>query len=667
MLETNMPIRFNALLATAAIVILFIASCKEQRKTPGENYVQAPDSIVNAAQAQGGEGKSNPSPSSPGADTNTPPVDASTNIVSPRSAWDGNSDRVPFLTGGGGINRNRDFPYCGDGKVKPGECSGWLTSDANPELVAFQFIDLRSEPGAEKVVDGDDEAKLITLNPPHTSSFLDKTLNSIIVATNGILDTGANPNSATDYVNECPLPYMGLSGDRYFVMHDDLEITNSVFHKYFPFCPRVSDLYGAGGCHVFHWTPAKHYPQELTFRSFDIEAILYDQGEVVYQYTDLTKENGGNIERGAGSTTGIQVQNGSRFFQYACDTAGTLPDQGNLALRLSFCYADCPASVCGDGVVGQNEVCDDGDLVAGDGCSATCTKECGDGVLDTDATDGYSEQCDTTVDTSTCDSDCTLPVCGDGHANGALEQCDDGNGVSGDGCTAECKFACGDGITDTDPSDGYFEQCDAGGETINCTAICTVSFCGDLYANQTAGEECDDGNHVAGDGCFACTLECGNSIVDSDASDGYSEECDTGGESATCNLDCTLSRCGDGKQNAAAGEECDDVQQTPECDADCTFARCGDGYTNPEANEQCDTGVPSATCDIDCTLAICGDGVINPLAGEICDTGGESSTCDADCTLPICGDGVINTSAGEQCEPPNVGNCNAICLINIGD
>ncbi len=33
------------------------------------------------------------------------------------------------------------------------------------------------------------------------------------------------------------------------------------------------------------------------------------------------------------------------------------------------------APVCGDGLVGMGEACDDGNLTAGDGCSATCTVE----------------------------------------------------------------------------------------------------------------------------------------------------------------------------------------------------------------------------------------------------------------------------------------------------
>jgi cysteine-rich repeat protein len=61
---------------------------------------------------------------------------------------------------------------------------------------------------------------------------------------------------------------------------------------------------------------------------------------------------------------------------------------------------------------------------------------------------------------------------------------------------------CGDGELDTG------ETCDEGGETATCDDDCTDVVCGDSVLNQTAGEECDDGGTVPGDGCSAtCTIE----------------------------------------------------------------------------------------------------------------------------------------------------------------
>jgi MYXO-CTERM domain-containing protein len=120
---------------------------------------------------------------------------------------------------------------------------------------------------------------------------------------------------------------------------------------------------------------------------------------------------------------------------------------------------------------------------------------------------------------------------------------------------------------------------------------------------------------------------CGNGTVEA------GETCDTSGESATCDDDCTAVACGDGNVNTAAAETCDEMGETATCDDDCTAPTCGDGNANAAAGELCDTAGESATCNTDCTPAACGDTIINATAGETCDDGnvvsgdGCSSTC----------------------------------------
>lgn len=65
--------------------------------------------------------------------------------------------------------------------------------------------------------------------------------------------------------------------------------------------------------------------------------------------------------------------------------------------------------VCGDGMMDDGEACDDGNTVAHDGCSPTCTIE--------------------------------VPVCGNGFVD-VGEECDDGNLVNGDGCSSACVCEC---------------------------------------------------------------------------------------------------------------------------------------------------------------------------------------------------------------------------------
>jgi cysteine-rich repeat protein len=130
----------------------------------------------------------------------------------------------------------------------------------------------------------------------------------------------------------------------------------------------------------------------------------------------------------------------------------------------------------------------------------------------------------------------TGAVCGNGTAE-PPEVCDDGNTTSGDGCSGVSCLpeVCGDTIVNPDPAPG-------------------------------PAETCDDGNTAANDGCSAtCQLECGNGTLEG------AEVCDTSGESATCDDDCTAPLCGDDNENAAAGEGCDDGNVTPGdgCDASC--------------------------------------------------------------------------------------------------
>ncbi len=69
----------------------------------------------------------------------------------------------------------------------------------------------------------------------------------------------------------------------------------------------------------------------------------------------------------------------------------------------------CPASVCGDGMLGGAEVCDDG---TNDGAYGGCAADCG----------------------------ALGPRCGDGEVNGP-EPCDDGNAVDADGCNIDCVIS----------------------------------------------------------------------------------------------------------------------------------------------------------------------------------------------------------------------------------
>jgi cysteine-rich repeat protein len=203
---------------------------------------------------------------------------------------------------------------------------------------------------------------------------------------------------------------------------------------------------------------------------------------------------------------------------------------GGRCLAVSGACAVIPTN-CGNGVLADEETCDDGNTSGGDGCSADCST----------VEPGW--QC--RVPGRRC-----TPLCGDSVLTGS-ETCDDGNTASADGCSSTCQLepgahcpvlgqpcskpVCGNGIVESG------EICDCGnnpqnlpagcratnglfyGDGTGCSKTCTReptcrdeaglnracdSVCGDGHLDP--GEECDDGNQTGGDGCSgACTKEAG--------------------------------------------------------------------------------------------------------------------------------------------------------------
>jgi fibro-slime domain-containing protein len=279
---------------------------------------------------------------------------------------------------------------------------------------------------------------------------------------------------------------------------------------------------------------------------------------------------------------------------------GALPvDAGRDAARIDTGVS----SLCGNAVKNPSEGCDDGNIVAGDGCSDSCVVELG--YLCAVA----GQRCALNV------------VCGDGQM-GPHEVCDDGNAAGGDGCSADCHAV-----------ETYF-SCVTPGAPCVSTVVC-----GDRHV--VGSELCDDGNTVSADGCSAtCELELGYA-------------CRVVGAS------CRASACGDSHRvgseqcddgNALPGDGCDDhcrVEADSVCSPNasgvdvCKKTVCGDGKT--EGSEQCDDGAndkPYDGCyncvrEPGCTnsgcTSVCGDGIKFP--NEACDDGntrngdGCSSAC----------------------------------------
>jgi cysteine-rich repeat protein len=179
----------------------------------------------------------------------------------------------------------------------------------------------------------------------------------------------------------------------------------------------------------------------------------------------------------------------------------------------------CVPRGCGDHVIAPDETCDDGNRKSGDGCSGDCQslEVCGNGYLDV-----LTEECDPAIATSgpcratTDPHPCTIPQCGDGVVDASNgEACDLGTAANLDtpnsGCRSNCQLdRCGDGIVDVGAP--LFEVCDNGNllSGDGCSGDCLSNeTCGNSYVDFATGEQCDVGRFgLSADGCSStCTVE----------------------------------------------------------------------------------------------------------------------------------------------------------------
>jgi fibro-slime domain-containing protein len=269
---------------------------------------------------------------------------------------------------------------------------------------------------------------------------------------------------------------------------------------------------------------------------------------------------------------------------------------------------------------------------------------------------------------------------GDIDRDGGDDAVDAGGGTGGRTDTIDL----GGGGT---PGSGGGEQLDPC-DSANPPAECELDYepsgpgCGDGEVN-VAGEECDDGNGLPGDGCSGlCLVEpnytcddsgCVSTTVCGDGVTQPGEVCDDGGVAPGdgCAADCLS--IDSGYDCPPLGGPCSErdpclvFDPPPECfpDPGDEPPFCGDGSKN-NSWEECDDGdtLPGDGCNgackvepsWDCTSGtcvstiVCGDGVVS--GGEVCDDGDTSSTngCSADC-FSVIGDFVC---------PPEGGDCVAV-------
>jgi cysteine-rich repeat protein len=214
---------------------------------------------------------------------------------------------------------------------------------------------------------------------------------------------------------------------------------------------------------------------------------------------------------------------------------------------------------------------------------------------------------------------------------------------------------------------GKADGTECGSGLICVTSACVSSRCGDGYKDTATGEECEDGNMAAGDGCANCRFECkadmdcddgapcngaetcdktmaaaGKQLCKAGAAAANGTACTTEGAAGTCmGGNCMKAGCGNGA--VEAGEECDDMNAVDDdgCTRACKFtcklaADCSDGNmcTGVEScnttTHKCEPGT-AVTCAMmgSCTAA----GTCTPATGACVypDADKDGKVCSTDC------------------------------------
>lgn len=156
------------------------------------------------------------------------------------------------------------------------------------------------------------------------------TYSQAVIGTNGYVSFDTL-ESGGDYDNACnTAPDRGGAGPQLRPLHDDLVVGatagSGLRYRYFAACPRVAQGAGAG-CHVFQWSHMQQYSNSgPATGDFEFQALVYDGGQVVYQY------NTASPNAGAGATIGL-VNGANQPFDARCNTANAAPAQSAICLN----------------------------------------------------------------------------------------------------------------------------------------------------------------------------------------------------------------------------------------------------------------------------------------------------------------------------------------------
>jgi cysteine-rich repeat protein len=390
-------------------------------------------------------------------------------------------------------------------------------------------------------------------------------------------------------------------------------------------------------------------------------------------------------------------------------------------------YDDVAFGSCGNCIVEQDsgEVCDDGNNVSGDGCSATCQFECGNARVESpeqcdDGNTTFGDSCTATCrNLTSCDTcaqtscaptiDACLALTGVAEAGprtgtarstlcASLRDCIHDSGCNENTAIANRPTIAGAPSDSTNP--GVPENCYCGSSGVDClddgaangsckaeveAALETVDPYRILQrvsgaepefpVFDAAAELLDCEQTSCTDQC-AKIISCGNGLLED-----RTQEFALG---FMFMIDRLPQPCSDSYTHTGAGcsfEECDDGNNVDGdgCDSNCFLEACGN-YLK-QGSEECDDGnrEDGDGCDSNCVAEYeCGDGDVSapfedcepPGTGDVCSldqytTDPTSCGCDSACVYKVCGNNVVQD--GEECDPPNGASCDDTCHRNVDD
>ncbi|MEM9861671.1 MAG: DUF4215 domain-containing protein, partial [Myxococcota bacterium] len=354
----------------------------------------------------------------------------------------------------------------------------------------------------------------------------------------------------------------------------------------------------------------------------------------------------GNVRNDDGCTSECLVEDGAlcnAFFPGAIGSASCVGVCNTLGGSPGVCQS---SGGCGNGVLEGAERCDDGNVIAGDGCNAQCLLEVGETCV-------AGEDCASGICSggATCEA---AGVCGDSTVD-AGEGCDDGNAdeVS---CTSACLIPTGLPCGATGSSSCVSGLCAENGPNMG---DCVDPGCGNGFIE--AGEGCDEGTDN-GNGTSLCSATC---LIENGGT------CGSTPGALVASASCASGLC---YTNAGLPGSC--IAAVPNA-----TAACGNGIL--ESGEACDdgsgpdgAGTGSADCDLNCLIptgaAPCN--FANPglqgnqsCAAGVCNRAAAIPTCSEP---NVCGNGVLESANGEACDDGGSADgdgCSATCLLELGE